>query len=185
MENNYYSFDSKGSISTIAVEPALFMKAIELDDWTENGGRYILDHLLRAEHHDYMVFPIEFLVTEGRILRDIIEIRCVSGFLISNRIKTIFEQYGLTGWKTYDVLIKDKKGDLIPGYYGFQVTGKSPMIIPNHQAFYDFFRPEIWHVGIVCSQRVVDVLIANKIKDFDICLLTEMNGEIIEKRVHI
>lgn len=45
-------------------------------------------------------------------------------FLISERTKKTFEDFNLTGWKTYPIKLYDKKGNLINGYYGFAITGK-------------------------------------------------------------
>lgn len=74
MDNNYYTFDSKGSLVTLGVEAVQHKKAISENDWTEKGGRYITQHLIRGEHNDYISFPVEFIVYDGKKIRDVIEI---------------------------------------------------------------------------------------------------------------
>lgn len=185
MDNKYYNFTSNGYLVTLAVAPVFFEKAIASDDWSEDGGRMIYDHLIRGEHRDYISFPVDFIVTDGKKLRDVIEMRYPFGFLISERIKTIFECAGLTGWRTYDVTVHKNNGEEIPGYYGFQVTGKCSTVIPGQsEQPSDFFRPDSWYYGCVCTQKVIDVLRANHINDFDICPISD-SGKVIPKKISI
>lgn len=44
--------------------------------------------------------------------------------LFSNIVLEIFEQNGITGWKTYPVEVHDRKDIPLPGYHGFSVIGK-------------------------------------------------------------
>lgn len=94
-------------------------------------------------------------------------------------MKVIFEEAGLTGWRTYDVIIRKKNGEMIPGYYGFQVAEKRPLIFPTGmQSYPDFFRSEYFYWTPVCSQKVIDVLRLHQIKDFETKLITVKDGEI-------
>ena len=42
---------------------------------------------------------------------------------ISSRVIDLLKSNKISGWSTYPVEIFDRKGDLLPGYYGFAVTG--------------------------------------------------------------
>ena len=46
--------------------------------------------------------------------------------LISDHIRNIFEENGLTGWKSYDVVVKKKNEEVIKGFSGFSVIGHLP-----------------------------------------------------------
>ena len=94
-------------------------------------------------------------------------------FLISDFLKDIFEKAGLTGWKTYDITIHRKNGDILPGFYGFSITGRNPSSnIGNTPEIPDFFMLHPDKLWLICTQRVVDVLKENKIKDFETTLLS-------------
>lgn len=185
MDSSYYNFTSTGYLNSIGAEPVLFDKAIKSNDFSRFGGRYLLDDLRRGDHLDKIQFPVEFRIIDGKYLRDVIELRCVCGFLLSDRIINLFEQNNLTGWMKYDVIVKDKRGNSIPGFHGFIVTGKNPGVLTNPGNTTDFYRPDCWYYGAVCSQRVVDVLKANKISDFSISLLEEIDGKIVFNRILI
>jgi hypothetical protein len=42
---------------------------------------------------------------------------------ISNRIMNLLQDNGVTGWSTYPVELFGRKGEPIPGYHGFSITG--------------------------------------------------------------
>ena len=44
---------------------------------------------------------------------------------ISQKVVDLFTEVGFTGWKRYPVEVFDRKGELLPGYCGFAVTGKA------------------------------------------------------------
>ncbi|WP_276618861.1 HEAT repeat domain-containing protein [Syntrophomonas wolfei] len=46
------------------------------------------------------------------------------GWLISDRLRTLFTAMGFTGWATYPVELRGKNGELIHGYHGLFVSGK-------------------------------------------------------------
>jgi len=84
-----------------------------------------IDHL-RLIKGDYIGidFPIIFQQTGGHKLLDILDTGYVSLFLISDRLKFILEENRLTGWKTFPIILYDKKNNQIFGYQGFSVTGR-------------------------------------------------------------
>lgn len=53
-------------------------------------------------------YPIGFIVQGGTKLRDVIDMRYTGLMLVSDHIRNIFEENGLTGWKPYDVVVKKK-----------------------------------------------------------------------------
>lgn len=172
MVNNYYDFGSKGYLSTLAVWPSIFIKAIQCNDWSNNGGRYVEEQLRFGEYSPNLLFPLDFVVKDGYKIRDILEMRSLT-FLISDRLKLIFEAANLTGWKTYDVVIHQKDGSILPGFNGFSVMGRNPSEKSDgYPEIPDFFRLRHDQSWLICTQRVVDVLKENKIKDFETTLLS-------------
>lgn len=170
MANNYYHFSSKGFLSTLAASPKIFQEAIATNDWSSK--RYIHDNLIFGESLESYKFPLDFIVTDGKNVNNVIEMRFVSAFLISENLKNLFEQTGLTGWKAYDVTIHKKNGEILPGFYGFSVTGRNPVKNSDEAVdIPDFFRLRPDWRTIIASQKVVDVLKVNKIKDFETNLI--------------
>lgn len=60
----------------------------------------------------------------GIKFRDAITMRSLDHILISDSLKLLFEENHITGWRSYPVVVYDKKGNQIPGYNGFTVTGR-------------------------------------------------------------
>ena len=69
--------------------------------------------------------PIVFDYYMGKKIYDVIDTDWVSGYLISDRIKTALEENDITGWKTYPVDVRNNKGKPIAGYSLLAVTGRS------------------------------------------------------------
>ena len=42
---------------------------------------------------------------------------------VSSRVIDLLRNYDCTGWSTYPVEVYDRKGDLLPDYHGFAITG--------------------------------------------------------------
>ena len=167
MTQKYFDFDSQGYLNTLAATPDIFKRALENGDYSPET-RDIITLLMLGTYPRSLTFPVEFTVTDGKKLRDVIEIRCCYSFLISTRLRDIFRTEGLTGWQTYDVIVRKKNGEVIPGYCGFSVIGRCPCEVPQSADVPDFFHPESKARGIRCSQKVIDVLRKYKIRDFDI-----------------
>lgn len=171
MENKFYLFRSKGSLNTIAAFPDMIYREIEEHTLHNCKNKYILEWLMFNEYPKDLQFPVPFTVYDGRNYRDVIEMRKVCGFLISDRIFELFKESGLTGWKSYDVIVRDKKGNIVPGYHGFTVTEVTPTDVGPDTVIPDFFRPSPYYCTI-CSQKAKDVIKANKVKDFAVDLIT-------------
>lgn len=188
MEKMYYKFNSSHYLVTLAATPDIFEKAIDEGDFSADSFRHIIPKLMLGTYPDNLTFPVEFTVFDGKKLRNVIEMRSACAFLISTRIKELFEKNGITGWKPYEVVVKKMNGEIIPGYHGFSVTGRYPGLVPASGSLVpDFYHPECLGLGIVCSQRVVDLLRKYKIRDFDITsrFINEQGEELRYERVKI
>jgi hypothetical protein len=115
--------------------------------------------------------------SQGRKAYDIVRLQDVFNFLISKNLREEFERNEVTGWKTYNV----ESTDFTESYYGFQCTGKCRKPIrPKESGFVvgyqfdyetwdgsDLFIPETT-LGIICTQKVRDILADRKIKNIEL-----------------
>jgi len=149
-------------------------------------------------------FPVIFMQGYGHKLTDILDTGYVSFYLISDRMKTILEENGLTGWKCFPIRLFDKKKNEVLGYHGFSITGccgpiddKKATIIEKRRApdwpirkFYkglyvgldkwdgtDFFIPEksVWPI---ITKRTADLLKKNKITNLRMENLADIECEV-------
>jgi hypothetical protein len=44
--------------------------------------------------------------------------------IVSDAVVQLLRSHGFTGWSLYDVSVRDKQGQLIPGYSGLAITGR-------------------------------------------------------------
>lgn len=185
-----YLFKSKGYLTTFAVRPDYFDRAIKNNLFGPDSGRDIHHQLLFKEYKKincyppFVHFPVAYRHIDGNRLRDMIDMRfdgeCI---LISNKLKTILYENALTGWETFPVIVYGKKGNEINGYNGFTVTGKGGERVvlphPEEDLFYygkpeynqwdirewdgtDFFQIKPGYVGV--TQKVKYLFSANKIE---------------------
>lgn len=124
----FYKFRSEGFLTTFYVRPELFDFAIKNHLYGFESGREIHHHLLYGDENgsfpDYIQFPVVFRQEEGKKMRDMLDMRFDGNcFLISDRMKQLMEENHITGWKSYPVIVYDKKGIVVEGYNGFTVTG--------------------------------------------------------------
>lgn len=130
--NDFYTFYSKGYLTTVSVFPD---RSIYFQKFDANT---FMDEKIIKGDWSGLEFPLIFRQThEGRKFRDILDMRWPKAYLISDRMKGILEENGITGWKSYPVVIYDKKGGTIEGYNGFSVVGRSgPMDLKNQPTEY-------------------------------------------------
>jgi hypothetical protein len=129
-------------------------------------------------------FPVVFHHEYGTKLGDLMSTGSAVLYLISDRMKALFEQEGFTGWQTYPAIIYDKKGVEVPGYHGLSITGRCGPIdytrcevvirryVPHGpevrlcKGLYvgldqwdgsDFFLPPHYY-GTICTKRVVEAV---------------------------
>lgn len=168
MEKKYYKFTSKGYLTTMAVVDIYTLEAWRTGDKSDDI-RFLNENLMVGEYPDWLKFPLEYVEYWKGKAKDVLEMRRVCCFLISEHLKDVFEEAGLTGWKTFDVIVRKKDGEILPGYYGFSVTGRNPSSkVEEDVEIPDFFRLKPKLSIILCTQRVIDTLKANKIRDFDV-----------------
>ncbi len=94
----------------------------------------------------------------SNIFPDVIYTTSASIIIISNRIVASFKNSEVTGWRTYEINLFDKKGSEVSGYSGLVVTGRCDttdlskssvvlfqypaMLVPRFKG--TFFPPESW-----------------------------------------
>ena len=69
--------------------------------------------------------PLGLFAATGGRPADVMWSRYPPIFVVSDRVIDLLAGNGLTGWSTYAVEVRDKKGELVPGYRGFAVTGRA------------------------------------------------------------
>lgn len=161
-----------------------------------------------SSHHSNLIlskyeginFPVIFKQISGKKFTDILNTGWSSLFLISNKLKGLLEENHLTGWKTYPIILKDKKENPIEGYHGLSVTGvsgrksytNSPVIekrwapegplVKIYKGVNidldkwdesDFFVPE-GTTAIVITKKVAELLERNKITNLKLNNLAEV-----------
>ena len=96
-------------------------------------------------------------------------------FVVSDRLVNVLLDNNITGWKTYPIIVYDKKGTAINGYHGFTVSGRGgTMLAPMDERGNIIGHPEciVWDSCqwdgtdifwikpnyVVVTERVKDVL---------------------------
>ncbi|MBE7528774.1 MAG: hypothetical protein HS099_03450 [Ardenticatenaceae bacterium] len=120
---------------------------------------------------------------------------------ISERVVELLSAHQLTGWSTYPAEVYDRKGNLLPDYHGFSITGRvgkrdrsrSQVVdVPlykgsekTHQVYKGFFFDESSWDGsdfctvagtyyMVVTQAVYNVFKRNKVNNVRLIRLTEV-----------
>lgn len=87
--------------------------------------------------------PIEFVHHIGRVPRDVMLGGDPNLLLISDRFRSVLLTAGFTGWRTYPVAVRRKRGEPIPGYSGLSITGRAgPPDYSRSHLFMDQFVPD-------------------------------------------
>ena len=166
--------------------------------------RWSLEYQLIRGEYTGLEFPIVFRHYPdscGKKFRDVLDVGGLDPFLISDRLKGLLETHGFTGWKTYPIVIWDRKNNQVSGYHGFSVTGRCGKIdwsraeiaareytfdkyhkgVPidlNTWDGSDFFVPVEGYSLTVITKRVQEVLKAHKISNLELRKLTEQIRDI-------
>lgn len=125
---DFYELSSCNYLTTFYAETELYSGLIPPE---KREAAYAYDYALKwgdYESNPEVKFPIvwrESRYDSGKKMRDILDNRSISFFLISDRLKKVLEDNNITGWKSYPIIIYDKKGNLVEGYNGFSVTGRA------------------------------------------------------------
>ena len=187
--SDFYEFGGALVCTTFAALPEIFIqlrsnkesdKANELVDSLAYGDYDNMPPLIWRQNSNF-----------GDKLRDVL-LGTTSLYLISDRFKNILNESGLTGWKSYPILLYDKNGRQIEGYNGFSITGRAgnmhkfdaPPIeqgySPKSDGYYfkfdawdgsDIFRVFPHH--IIITKRFSEVLLNHKVSGIKIDRLTD------------
>lgn len=111
MKHTYYTFSSKGYLNTIWAWPKVILEAQNKRDKNFLKVENLPLALQFGEPLENIEYPIGFIVQGGTKLRDVIDMRYTGLMLVSDHIRNIFEENGLTGWKPYDVVVKKKNDE--------------------------------------------------------------------------
>ena len=183
--------------------PAITVQLNLEDSYFKQHG-YVEKRLLVGDYEG-IKFPAVFIHYRGRRWEDILGVGWPPLYVISEKIKNIFEKNNLTGWKTFPVEVLDKRKRKIEGYYGMTITGKcgpvdnskSEIVLSQdsyflgekaYKGYYigldkwdgsDFFIPEedSWLIG---SQKVVDVFKENQIKRLKPVNLADVERRLVD-----
>ena len=202
---DFYTFGSCGYGTTFAATAEEFQRHIVREEFSEAGTFY--DKLTWGDYKD-VKFPVTYHElkggSSGKRMRDVLDTRYCSLYLISDRFKVILEESGITGWKSYPIALFDKKGNPVNGYNGFSITGRAGKMQKYDQLPLEcgysvdadgyYFDVETWDGSdlfntrgtkhIIASERFIKVLVDNKITACDYCRLTDYGDWSKIKRIH-
>ena len=102
--------------------PAITVQLTFEDSYFKQHG-YVQKRLLAGDYEG-IKFPAVFIHYRGRRWEDILGVGWPTLYVISEKIKNIFEKNNLTGWKTFPVEVLNKRKKKMEGYYGMSITGK-------------------------------------------------------------
>ncbi len=182
----YYTFDSKLLPSTIQAH------ANQLSKNEDKDGLFDQHRLIKGVY-DKINFPIVFKVEYGSKFTDVLDTGWPSLYLISGKMKQALEANNLTGWRTFEIKLYDKKDMEITGYHGLSITGRCGIIDYSKSAIFskryvpegplcwfykglhvgidqwdgsDFFMPQKYY-GIILTQRAADILENNRLTNIE------------------
>ena len=121
---DFYYFHSRNYLTTFCATSDILKQAIKRSDsklawkisWDLEKGNY--------QGYEFPIVFHEVRGDSGKQMRDVLDNRDTMAYLISDRMKDLLIDNNITGWKCYDIEMYDKKGNIVPGYNGFSVTGK-------------------------------------------------------------
>lgn len=67
--------------------------------------------------------PLKLVASSGGQATDFLWSQLVGVVCVSSRVVELLTTNDCAGWNTYPVEVYDRQGNLLPGYYGFAVTG--------------------------------------------------------------
>lgn len=202
---DFYTFHSCGYLTTFAARADEFGRYLSIADGSAAGAFY--SNLILGDYKDIQL-PVIYHELKGDLsgkkMRDILDTRYPPLYLISDRFKSILKETGITGWKSYPILLFDKKGNQIEGYNGFSIIGRAGKMqqfdqppleygySANSEGYYfdietwdgsDLFNTKgSWH--IIATERFIKMLIENKVTACDYCRLTDYGDWSKTKRIH-
>jgi hypothetical protein len=190
---NFFRFGSKLVSTTFQAHP------VGLKSGGKFGGVGDSHRLIMGEF-DSIQFPVTFKQEYGKRMHDVLDTGHAGLYLISDHMKSILEDEGMTGWKIFPVRLLDKKDNELDGYQGFSVMGrcgpidvsKSEIIqkrlVPNgplctyYRGLYigleqwdgsDFFLPK-HNYGITITAKAAEVIKSNKLTNIRLTNLADI-----------
>jgi hypothetical protein len=79
--------------------------------------------LTRAEVHPFHPVPIKWAMGSSKPM-PVMWTTFVAPIIVADSVVQVLRSHGFTGWSLYDVTVRDKQDQLIPGYSGLSVTGR-------------------------------------------------------------
>lgn len=186
---DFYKFSYK------TTKQVIMATAINVDKESTYGKKEGWFALLQKGKYQSFEFPILFKQEEGFRKWDILLTYTGSLFLISEKMKALFQKENFTGWQTFPIKLIDKTGEEIPGYHGLSVLGKCgpvdfskcqtierphPFIVEGIERICkglyvgldewdgsDFFSPE-GHSGTIVTKRVAKAIEKNKFTNVEL-----------------
>jgi hypothetical protein len=119
---DFYRFGSKYTSSNVQVHSVGLKEFYPIDP----DKKYSFDEnrLIQGDY-DGISFPIVYKQSEyGKKFQDVLDTGWTGLYLISDKMKTVFENNQLTGWKIFAVKVLNKQGEEIQGYHGLSITGR-------------------------------------------------------------
>lgn len=143
--------------------------------------------------------PISFKQSSGKKWTDVLNPNSVSMYIVSQKFIELLEMNNITGWKSYPVILFNKEGKEVCGYFGLSVVGRSggvdyrksevyeKQLAPNgtrnkyYKGLYidfeqwdgsDFFIPENT-LHIIITEKVKEVITKYKITNISLQSLAD------------
>jgi hypothetical protein len=190
--SKFYQFEDPMATRPLRLEPT--------DDWITRDYAFAL-----ARGQVQPPNPIKLVGYMGRDVMDILWSGMVWIFCVSSRVTELLQKNNITGWATYPVEVYDRKGQPLPGYHGFAVTGRecrrdrsrsqiiTKQVVPGGKPFevYKglFFYEEDWdgndffivrsYGGIVVTEKVMRLFKRAKIANVRFIPLPEVELDVI------
>ncbi|MHB1295628.1 MAG: hypothetical protein ACYC4R_11615 [Anaerolineae bacterium] len=71
----------------------------------------------------HLAQPLKLRGYMGGQAADVLWTGLVVLFCVSSRVVDLLRAEGITGWDTFPVEVYDRRGEFLPGYHGFAITG--------------------------------------------------------------
>ena len=120
-EQELYKFRPLNGCANFHALPDIVKNAVSEGRFED--ARAYWNNLLNYGDLSRYEFPIVFRQSKtfGSKIHEINPTNGVSYPIVSDRVISILEDNGITGWKTYPIILYDKHGNRLDGYNGFYV----------------------------------------------------------------
>ena len=80
--------------------------------------------LIRAEVHPAQPLRVDWAMGRAKPVDPVMWTTFAAPIIIADSVVQILRSHGFTGWSLYEVSVRDKQGQPVPGYHGLAVTGR-------------------------------------------------------------